>query len=637
MFGEIKEIKIERSPEGNSRSGQFPIRTMVKVLGGILALVIVVAIAALFLLVRPAYQTYRDAMKLNGTALELKDAAKVQDLEKTKAKLSELKTQLGTVETDLGALSWTKAIPFLGNYTADAFHLTKAGKYGIEAGEILVSAVEPYSDILGLKGKGTFSGGTVEDRIVTVVQTLDKVTPQVDAIAEKLELTRKEIDQIDANRYPENFQGKPIRSRITDIKTLVDISGDFLTEARPMVKQLPQLLGATTEKKYLVLFQNDAELRPTGGFITAYAVFRVQKGKINIDTSDDIYKLDQTITRKPAPPAAIAQYLREPVWNIRNANFSPDFGSSMNTFMTMYNTSTDKKKIDGIIAMDTHVLLKLMEVLGPIPAYGTNFTTEKVAVCDCPMIIWELEKYADEPKGYERGSRKDIIGVLLQSMMQKAMGAPRQLWGSLFQTAFTEMEQKHILFYLLDADAQKGVLALGAGGEIKNYQGDYLHINDANLGGAKSNLYITEAVTQEVTVKPEGTETNLVIEYRYPRRADNCSLERKEGVCLAGTNRDYLRVYLPAGSTLLEARGYENKNTTFDDLGKTVVDGFFDIFPQSIKKIQIRYKTPVKFSGEYKELIQKQPGTENNHYKVSVNGQVQEFDLVTDKEISLKL
>jgi hypothetical protein len=538
----------------------------------------------------------------------------------------------------LGFFGWARFIPFFGGYVSDAAHLTRASEYGLQAAEIVASSLEPYADILGFKGEA-ISGGTAEDRIAQLVTTLDKVTPQIDAVAEKMKLARKEVDNIDPKRYPESLRGRQIRPQVQTIKEAIDLTDDLLTQARPMVKKLPVLLGARGEKKYLVLFQNDKELRPTGGFITAYAIFRIENGKIHLNSSDDIYKLDDTVTRHVSPPEEIAKYLNVYGWRLRDANFSPDFYSSMKTFEDIYAASTQKEDITGIIAVDTHFLTSLVNALGPVEIYGTKFTTEKVAACDCPMVIYELLKAAGTPRGYWVDNRKDMIGVLLSAIMQKAMGSGRNVYGPLFQTALDQAKQKHILIYFRDPDAQKGVEALGFAGRIKTFSGDYLHVNDANLAGAKSNLFIVENVKQDISVTDAGASITLTLEYKYPRRADNCSLERKEGLCLAGIFRDYLRVYLPFGVKVKDARGFENKSRTFEDLGHTVVDGFFTVVPEGLAKIQIEYEVSGNFKKlkEYKSLIQKQPGTVGNHYIVTVNGKKFEFDLTEDKELNVAL
>lgn len=645
MEPEIKEIKLNNDLQTVSvkPKGRFLNRKLVAILGGVLLILILFAGVAVLAVGMPAYKVYKDAMIAVAYVQETKEAAKAQDISKITESLAKTKAQVLTVQNGFSSLLWTKNIPYFGNYTADAEHLIKAGIYGLEAGEIGTAAIEPYADLLGLKGKGTFAGGTTEDRIAKAIATLEKVTPQIDAISEKVKLVQNEIKDIDPNRYPQEINGRALRPLISDFKNIIKEADLLLDEAKPLVKVLPKQLGQPTEAKYLVIFQNDAELRPTGGFMTAYAVLRVEKGKINLDTADDIYKLDSTVTKNIKPPQAIKDYLNESVYHLRNTNFSPDFVKSMEEFTFLYNSSPERKKINGIITVDTQVLIRILDILGPVDVYGTTFTTKIVPQCDCPQIIWELEKYADEPTPYLRKDRKDIIGVLLTAIMQKAMKAPKDKWAPLFMASYESMLEKHILVYFYDPDAQKGMVALGGAGVIKPYNGDYLHINDANLGGAKSNLYVTQAVKQEVKVMADGTETVLTIDYKHPRRSDNCSLERKSGVCLSGTLRDYLRVYLPKGSQIIETRGFEVKGTketkgeSFEDLDKTVIDGFFTVTPLGLARIQITYKTPVKFSKEYRELIQKQPGTDGPHYKVTVNGKTSEFDLLKDKELIVPL
>ena len=632
MDQDIKEIKLDETP-------MPPVATQKnrrKIIG---ITVGVVFLFLLFTVLIPLVRAYIDGKSAYAQALVLKDAVKSQDLAKIKTELDNTKTKIDQIKSDLGPMGWTGYIPFLGGYTRDAFAFLDAGNSGMQAGQILVSAVEPYADILGLKGQGSFTGGTAEERLTTAVETLDKVTPQIDSIAIQISAVRKSLDTVNPNRYPENFGGKPVRSLVFDLKQVIDLTDNLLTEARPMVKQLPELLGSRQPKKYMVLFQNDAELRPTGGFITAYAIFSIDKGKIHLETSDDIYKLDASMTKFVSPPDPIAKYLNVYGWRMRDSNFSPDFASSMKVFEDLYATTPSPQKLDGIIALDTQVLVKMVEVLGPIQAYGTNFTTQKVPQCDCPMIIYELEKYADQPTNYERGSRKDIIGVLLQTLMQKALSSPKTVYAPLFQASIEEAQQKHILLYLQNPDAQRGIEALGFGGRIKTYAGDYLHINDANLGGAKSNLYIVPSVKQDVTITDSGADETLTLIYKYPHAADNCSLERTTGLCLAGIYRDYVRIYLPKGTKIASVNGFESQSLTYEDLDHTAVDGFFTVVPQGLAMITIKYSIPGSFKklGEYKSLIQKQPGTDGNAYTVIVNGKANIFNLTTDKELSVKL
>lgn len=596
----------------------------------------------------PAKNTYIAAKETYEQVKKVAAAAKNQDITKAGEEIKLAREKLKVVEDEMKPLLWTKAIPFLGGYTADAEHLLKAGSYGLEAGQIAIEAVEPYSDVLGLKGQGSFVFGSAEERIQKTVQTFDKVTPKLTEINEKMKLIRGEIDQIKPERYPETFQGRQIRSQIVSLKKAVDDGQKTLSDAQPLLEVLPSLMGEPKEKKYLILFQNDKELRPTGGFITAYAFFRLEHGKMVNDSAGDIYDLDKKRTKRVPPPEPIKKYLPEEggrvasQWNMRDSNLSPDFKVSMGDFESFYGQIPGASKIDGIVAIDTHVLLKIMEVLGPIPAYGTNFTTDTVPACNCPQVIYELERFADQPTGYERGGRKDIIGVLMSAIMNKALSvSPRQYWGSLFQVGLSEIEQKHILFYLYDEKGQRGAESMNMAGRIKDVDGDYLHINDTNFAGAKSNMYVQHQVEQKIEVGSGGEVVKtLTLNYKNPQPPDNCSLERKEGLCLSATLRNWVRIYVPKGSELLESKGSEVDVTTGEDLGKTVFDGFLTVNPLGSSQMVVKYKLPFKVSKgqDLKMLIQKQPGTEGHEYKVTVDSKtVEEFLLKTDKEIKIRV
>ena len=119
---------------------------------------------------------------------------------------------------------------------------------------------------------------------------------------------------------------------------------------------------------------------------------------------------------------------------------------------------------------------------------------------------------------------------------------------------------------------------------------------------------------------------------------DNCSLERKGGLCLAGIYRDFIRIYVPKGSKLIKSSGTNVAITASEDLEKTVFEGFFELRPEGTAKIELEYTVPLKLGKEYKLLIQKQPGTEGHTYDIEAFGHKQRpFPLTTDKELIVKL
>lgn len=566
-------------------------------------------------------------------------AAKLQDLDATKAYIRDANKQFKTTKNLMIVFTPLRIVPLFGWYVADAQRGVNVAISGLEAASTFAEAITPYADVLGLKGQGTFLGGTAQERLAKAIETLSKVTPQIDEVGKDLADARRQIDQIQSWRYP-NFLPWDHGTKIDNIKNSIDQLESFVVDTKPLLLVLPEIMGQDQEKKYLILFQNDKELRPTGGFITAYAFFRVQKGLITPEGSEDIYRLDDTLTKKvPAPPPVIKYLPKVSSLNLRDSNLSPDYLVSMRQFEELYQYTQANKQIDGIISLDTHFVLAMIEVLGPIDAYGTKFTTEEVEACACPQIIYELERYADQPVAYEKGERKGIIGVLMNEMMDKAFGAPKSTWPNLLGTTLSSLRQKHLLLYFKDQEIQEAAEKLNFAARLYQYDGDYLHINETNFAGAKSNLYVQEKVKQSVKKSKDGKITKTVtIDYKYPRRGDNCSLERKGGLCLAGIYRDWIRIYVPKGSTLVKSSGTEVSLTASEEYGKTVFEGFFTLRPEGTAKIELEYILPIKVDGEYKLLIQKQPGVKGHTYEIEAFGKKQKaFPLETDKELIVKL
>ena len=125
-------------------------------------------------------------------------------------------------------------------------------------------------------------------------------------------------------------------------------------------------MGKDAPRQYLLLFQNDAELRPTGGFWTAYGILKVDKGKVTPVASDDIYSLDAKLKSTiPAPRPILAYHINVPYLNIRDMNISPDFPTAIDT-MLPYFQKVNSDKFDAVIGIDTQVLVDFVKVLGRV-------------------------------------------------------------------------------------------------------------------------------------------------------------------------------------------------------------------------------------------------------------------------------
>lgn len=594
-------------------------------------------------IVVPGYAAFNSGMRTYKQVRTFAQAMKQQNVTLAAEELDKTKKDLAETRKHFNRMFLVKFIPIANFYYSDADHMLKAGEHGLESATLVIDSLEPYADVLGLKGQGSFSSGSAEDRIKTAVMTMGKITPQIDKIADSLLLVQGEIDAVDPDHYPTIIFGSKPKAQLTQIRDLTDQGVELVNEARPLIKVLPSLLGESEEKRYLVLFQNDKELRPTGGFITAYSILKIDKGRLSIEKSDDIYPLDDSIANKPAAPAPIIKYLANvPRLNLRDSNLSPDFITSMETFNSLYDKASQKVEVDGIIAIDTHVLVNTIRILDDqVQAAGVTFTTQNDERCNCPQVIFELENDISRPVNYVKSDRKYLIRELMNAIMVKALSSsPKQYWGPLFQSMLMMTNQKHIMFYLFDEDAQAGIESMGAAGRIREFEGDYLHINDANLGGQKANLFTTHKVENTYEVQKDGSiKKTVVITYNNTFPPSNCDLEAGQ-LCLNAPLRNWVRVYVPKGSQLVSTKGSQVKLITYEELGKTVFEGFLTVRPEGQSKFELSYMLPFKVTdgSPLPVLIEKQAGTDGHEYSVTVNGKaVEDFRLFADKEMQLKI
>ncbi|MEI8067855.1 MAG: DUF4012 domain-containing protein [Candidatus Shapirobacteria bacterium] len=608
----------------------------------------VIGILGFFFVFIPIKQIASQAKIAQAEAKVLKQAANDKDLVKAKESISKLRIYTKNIESTYKRLGYMSIIPIANNYYKDGKRVISIIKDGLDTGDIVIQAIEPYKDFIGAKGTSTSGEQTTEDRIAFLTQSIEGLIPHLGTIDNKITNIETSLNQINAKRYPEEFKGFKLRSSILSAQETVDQTHTLIKNGQPILSKISWLLGKDKPRQYLMIFQNDAELRPTGGFWTAYGIIKVDNGKVTSTVSDDIYALDAKLnSRIPAPRPIKAYHINVPYYNLRDMNISPDFPTSTTLFLENYNKVVKSKdKIDAVIGIDTQVLVDFVKVLGKVGVSGFgNFSSEPDQRCNgCPQIIYELEMLADKPKSFIDTNRKGFLGPLMNSLLLNAMGSEKSKIGPLTQLMFTDIQQKHILFYFLDPEVQKAAELANIAGSIvqTDKNTDYFNVTESNMASAKSNLFITEKIKHEITTKNGKVSHKITITYNNPEAASNCNLEKGDLCLNAAKYRDWFRFYVPTGSKMIKMTGSEVETVQYEELGKQVFEGFFGnkypLYAKSTLKTSIQYESSVPATKNYVLYLQKQAGTKAFEYELSVNGQKQEtFSWTGDKTIKLAL
>jgi len=621
--------QLDRSPRANYKTAKPKKSFKGKFLKFLVFLVVI--FAAFYL---PLRGVYSSAKNLSAHGKLASAALKDNNLDELRASIKSMNTDAASLNRSLGFMIYLSVIPYFGGYYGDIRHFSSALSHELSAVSTLADGLDPYKADLGFTGSPVAG----QDKVAQMVKILDKILPNMDKVSPDLKAAQDDVAGIDVNKYPETLGKFAVRSEISTAKNF--IIGGYLaaTQYRDAMNIAPKTLGEPDPKTYLILFQNDKELRATGGFMTAYAFLKLDHGHISSTGSDDIYRLDEklldvckTKVCPLTPPAPIVKYLPEAdgkprtAWSMRDSNLSPDLPTSMKQFESMYSLLGEGLPWDGVITIDTEVVRQLIAITGPVDVFGTTYSADIDKRCNCPNVVYELESYS-EVVAAGQSDRKAILGTLMQQVLAKALTQSTTKMPELINAAAGLAAGKHMMFYMHDSDSEQAFSKLNWTGQVLPTNGDYLEVVDTNFAGAKSNLYVSEEAELDID-KSTGAH-KLTISYSNPQPFNSW---------LNAINRDYLRIYVPLGSKLTSSNGSDVAMTTISsELGKTAFEAFIQVRPQNSRKIEINYTLPSQVTGSpYPILVQKQPGTKDFHYTVKVNGQTKSFDLSTDQDLKI--
>ena len=172
-----------------------------------------------------------------------------------------------------------------------------------------------------------------------------------------------------------------------------------------------EIFGGNGLRRYLIIFQNPAELRPTGGFMGSFAILDVKDGTIkNLEIpAGGTYDLKGQLSEYLIPPLPLT--INNKRWEFQDANWFPDFPSSAQKMLWFYNHSRSVTA-DGVIAVNASVLEKILTVLGPITdtSRGVSLSPDNALSTIQTIVETGPEKIENKPKQIIADLAPQILG-----------------------------------------------------------------------------------------------------------------------------------------------------------------------------------------------------------------------------------
>jgi len=519
----VEEIRedIEQVITGNEEAWGVPVLVPrlapLRVVAGFLSLALIVSLpAGAVSLGRSLSASWTT---IQGTSRDAVDEAKAMEWGNAAASLAQSDQALNRV--NVLAVAVSKALPQTRDAYASARALVVAGEKAVEAASILSKG-----------GEKALSGGTKYpvERIRIMETYIESASPLIeDAVTS---LGRVNLDSLPAD----------VKPKAEEAATLLQSVQTGLRELRVLSAFAAAAVGESSERRYLLVFQNPSELRPTGGFMGSFAEVTLDRGTISKLSvpgggSYDLQGQLKARVRAPGPMRLIADH-----WEFQDANWFPDFAASAKK-VNWFWSQAGQPTLDGIMAVNARLVVNLLKVTGPIEMseYGKTISSEN--------FMQEAQLAVEVEYDREENKPKKFIGDLMTKLLDRIAKADKDQWIEIARLATDALLEKDIQVWFSREDEQALSDRFGWSGRMKPVPGDTLAVIGTNIGGQKSDALIDEHVEHQATVAPDGSVTDRVTITRTHRGI--------KGQQFHGANNvTYLRVYVPQGSELLAASGF---------------------------------------------------------------------------------
>lgn len=431
---------------------------------------------------------------------------------------------------------------------------------------------------------------------------------------EKATLRLEEAYQL-MNELPENSFPPDIRVSFVKAKEqlgrVLDISHRILELAPGML----DFLGQRYPRKYLILLQNQDEMRPTGGFIGSMIFVTLDNGWIKNLSFKDVYDFDGQLKEKIAPPKGLSRITKQ--FGLRDANYWPDFPRSGQEILSLLNKEKGPT-VDGVIALNQNLILNLLDITGPVSVKNIKIPFSKDNFSILISYIVEAKINQEAPK--------QILSDFIPAFFEKLTKADP---GRVLDTVLLFIQNKNIVFYSPWPDMQSQAQEYGISGALErsDQNEDYFLISETSNSGNKSDRYIDQHVEHETFISNGGkiTDRASISRFHSFSREDETSMlnmVRSAGfdgipdylktILGKGENVSYMRIYVPKGSVLTDTIGIAREEVeTLEESDRTVFAFYMRVYPQNTRKVTLAYELPFSLTSNldtYKGVFEKQIG-----------------------------
>lgn len=446
---------------------------------------------------------------------------------------------LARAETSLRGdpfIAWLRPVPVVGRQLS-------AADATVEAARRLTVRHETIGELLdGLIAARDAGGGA--ERLAGLARLLGERRAEIEGLV----VAFGDADDLVAQLSPDGLIGP-----VADARALL---AERLGRARPLVAAIrqaavlvPAITGVGTEKRYLVLALDNAEIRPVGGLIGAFATPRFTDGLLREATFrgiESVDRLDQKAYVRPPEPLA-DHLLGDFTWQVADAGWWPDFAQSAGDARRMYAIQTGDSDLHGTIAFTPELVDSLLDIVGPVEVPEAGIT---VHAGETYLVSLEQVGVLHQGEG-----RKQFLADLFSKVLDRLFALPADRYPDVLAALDDAGRRRNLQVLLDDPVAQAVVSGLGWYAPFTFPDGgDRLSIMEANVAPvSKLNVLLHLHHGLDVSLQPDGSaEERLVTTFtnRFGPRLPPV-FERVRAAFAFGNLGSYQRRYLDPGAEVI--------------------------------------------------------------------------------------
>lgn len=362
-----------------------------------------------------------------------------------------------------------------------------------------------------------------------------------------------------------------------------------------LVGEAPDILGERSPRKYLLLIQDNTELRPAGGVVVGYGLLTFERGNLRGVEFNEASVADSQLFGQVNPPEPIRKYLGDSTWFLKDALWSPDFPTAAQRASWFIEKELDQK-VDGVIALDFEYLKQMLGVFGGVDVPGLGRVTS--------------EGFYKKVVSGPADSRAGVLRIA-QALFEKVGEGGVSTVSNMGLVSLEALAQKHLSIYFRQPSALSVLSGAGWSGGFAGVDcsvdqacvADYIYFSEANLGKSQANYFLDRTFSLDVDFDQTQVLHKLTIGYGL--RTTSLSY------------KNYFRLYTPLKADQVTAMFVDQASGKQEEIsldrgqekGKSFLGGFVELAPGSQGQIVLSWSIPYQDQTEYKLLWQKQPGT----------------------------